>query len=167
MPADNRVITHYGTKGMRWGVRKTRKGAKTFLTGDPSTSVLHPKGRAAAIAAGKAAVGKISNSKLFKSTVFNKDANLITKKGRKGLASSKADKDVAAAKKRRTQTKKYLKELSADMKKKNWSDARKKKEIKVLKETFKSDLNATPASMKAERREIIKTLVAGMLLIGS
>ena len=159
-------ITHYGTKGMRWGVRKARGGAKTFLTGDPKTSVLHPKGRAAAIAAGKAAVSKLTGSKAFKSTVFNKDANLITKKGRKGLASGKVDKDVARAKKRQAQTKKYLKELNETMKK-NWSDADRRREMKNLKALYKSDLKATPATMKAERKELIKTLVAAALLIGS
>jgi len=163
-------ITHYGTKGMRWGVRKVRSGGKTFLTGDPSTSVLHPKGRAAAISAGKAAVSKLMGGKAFKSMVFDKDANLITKKGRKGLAKTssgkKVDKDVARAKKRQTQTKKYLKELNETMKK-NWSDADRNREMKNLKAFYKSDLNATPATMKAERKEIIKTLVAAALLIGS
>jgi hypothetical protein len=107
MPAI-RDISHYGAKGMRWGVRKKRSAS---------------------------------------------------------ASSGKVDKDIVRAKKRRTQTKTYLKQLKADVKKKKWSDADKKREIKNLKAAFKSDLNATPASMKRERKEIIKTLVAGTLLI--
>lgn len=102
------AITHYGTKGMRWGVRRKRSSTSRLL--------------------------------------------------------GKADKDVIRAKKRRTQTKKYLKELNQTMKK-NWSDADRKKEMKNLRAQYKSDLNATPKSMKAERKEIIKTLVAATLLI--
>jgi signal transduction protein with GAF and PtsI domain len=90
----------------------------------------------------------------------------VRRKRSTSTSSGKTGKGVAGAKKRREQTKKHLKQLSADVKKKkNWSDARKKKEINALKAVFKSDLKATPASMKKERREIIKTLVAGTLLI--
>lgn len=162
------IIRHYGTKGMKWGVRKAGRGTKTFLTGDPSTSVLHPKGRTAAIAAGKKAVNKLTGGKLFKSMVFNKDANLITEKGRKGLAkkAKKAtDKDIARAKKRREQSKKYMKQLKADVAKKKWSEADKKREIKNLKAAFKSDLNATPASMKRERKQMTKELIIATLLL--
>lgn len=125
---DNKVITHYGTKGMQWGVRKARKGVKTFLTGDPNISVLHPKGRAAAIAAGKAAVNKLSSSKAFKTLVFDKDANAITKKGRLGLAKqfkknaalryAKAEKKAMAKKakdeKRAKDTRKLIDSLIRD-----------------------------------------------------
>ena len=121
------VITHYGVKGMRWGVRKAGGAAKTFLTGDPSTSVLHPKGRAAAIAGGKAAVSKISNNKVFKAVVFNKDYTLLTKKGRTGIVKqfkknaaaryAKAEKTAAgkkaAAQKRAKDTKKLMDQMIA------------------------------------------------------
>jgi len=83
---DNRIITHYGTKGMRWGVRKARKGAKTFLTGNPKTSLLYKKGRKSAVAEGKAAVSKVVNSKLFKSQIFDKDTSYLTKTGRSFIA---------------------------------------------------------------------------------
>ena len=126
--SDIRVISHYGTKGMRWGVRKARGGAKKFLTGDPSTSVLHPKGRAAATSAGKAAVGKISNNKVFKAVVFNKDYTLLTKNGRKGVAGlfkknaekryakaeKKAEKKMEAKRKRAKDTKKLIDSLISD-----------------------------------------------------
>ena len=64
----NKVIRHYGTKGMRWGVRKA---ARTFLTGNPKTSLLHPKGRKSAAAEGKKAVNKLLNNKVFKATIYN------------------------------------------------------------------------------------------------
>ena len=124
----NKVIIHYGTKGMRWGVRKARSGVKTFLTGNPKTSLIYPRGRKAAVTEGKAAMGKLSGSKAFKSMVFNKDASAITKKGRKGLAMqfkknaakryAKAEKKAAskkaAAQKRAKNTKKLIDTLIKD-----------------------------------------------------
>jgi hypothetical protein len=79
--AVRKVIRHYGTKGMRWGVRKSR----TFLTGSRSTSLLYPKGRKSAAAEGKKAVSKVVNSKPFKSMVFDKDATVLTASGRAAL----------------------------------------------------------------------------------
>lgn len=125
---DNRIITHYGVKGMQWGVRKARSGAKTFLTGDPKTSVLHPKGRAAAIAAGKAAISRMTGSALFKATVFDKDRALITKSGRTKVAKQfkdnaakryakaekKAAKKMEAKRKRAKDTKKLIDNLISD-----------------------------------------------------
>lgn len=72
---------------MRWGVRKAARGAAVFVTGEPrSTSLIYPKGRKAAVAEGKAAIKKISNNKLFKSQIFNKDTSYLTKKGRTFIA---------------------------------------------------------------------------------
>ena len=88
------------------------------------------------------------------------------RKKRKSSGKPKVDKDVARAKKRRTQTKKYLSQLNETMKK-NWSDADRKREMKNLRALYKEDLKATPATMKAERKELVKTLVAGALLIMS
>jgi len=125
---NNRVITHYGTKGMQWGVRKARGAARTFVKGNPKTSLIYPRGRKAAVSEGKVAMGKLSGSKAFKSMVFNKDASAITKKGRKGLAKQfkknaekryakvekKAASKKAAAQKRAKDTKKLIDGLIKD-----------------------------------------------------
>jgi len=126
----NKVIRHYGTKGMRWGVRKAARkaarGAAVFVTGEPkSTSLIYPKGRKAAVAEGKAAVGKISGSKAFKSMVFDKNNSALTKGGRNKLAKqfkknaakryAKAEKKATAQKaadqKRVNDTKKLINQM--------------------------------------------------------
>jgi hypothetical protein len=125
---DIRVISHYGTKGMRWGVRKARGAGSRFLKGDPSTSLIYPKGRKAAVTEGKAAVGKLSGSKGFKTLVFDKNNSVLTKSGRSKLtkqfkknaekrfakAEKKAAGKKAAAQKRAKDTKKLIKTLVRD-----------------------------------------------------
>jgi hypothetical protein len=126
--AVSKVIRHYGTKGMQWGVRKARSAGRTFLKGDSSTSLIYPKGRKAAVAEGKAAVGKLSGSKGFKTLVFDKNNSALTKGGRSKLTKqfqknaakryAKAEKKAMARKaadqKRATATKKLIKTLIRD-----------------------------------------------------
>lgn len=142
-------LEHYGVKGMKWGVRKqpARGGSRrsagtvakkvvrdTFL-GIPESSLLYKEGRTnfkASVQRGKARVGKITDHKVFKIMVFDKDANVLTKRGREGMRKAykksmeqkyaqavKREKATAAAQKakkqkRAAETRKLIDQLIAD-----------------------------------------------------
>ncbi len=89
----DKVIIHYGVKGMQWGVRKGRSVATAFLTGNPKTSLLHPGGRANA----KKDIARMQKSSGYKAAkkaaVIDGETSLLTKKGREN-----AKKDAAKGK---------------------------------------------------------------------
>lgn len=76
-------------------------------------------------------------------------------------------KDTTTASKRRSQTRKFLKELENEGEKRNWTPEKRKKEKEFWKNFLKDDLNATPESISAERRKTGRTLAtAGLLIVG-
>lgn len=142
---DTLVIQHYGVKGMKWGVRKARlkKGAKAqakvagkftakFFLGDiKPTSLVYAEGRKSFkkdVNAGKKALGKVTNSKLFKSVIYDKDNSALTKKGRDNLvkrakknrderynkALAKEKNKIAKQKERAKATRKLIDDLIAE-----------------------------------------------------
>ena len=119
-----KVIKHYGTKGMRWGVRKARRSlGKTSGTGGSKKRSV-----SGIIAKGKAAVGRMTSGALFKAVIFDKDRALITKAGRAKVAKQfkknaaaryakaekKAAKKMKAKQQRAKATKKLIDNLISD-----------------------------------------------------
>ena len=104
-PVNREFLEHYGVKGMRWGVRRYKsKGSKA------------------------GAISRMTDSKLFKTFVFDKENSLLVKSGRAKVAKAlnayaakryekalRKEKTRAAAKKARAaETRKLIKKLNAE-----------------------------------------------------
>lgn len=165
---DTLVIQHYGVKGMKWGVRKARlkKGAKAqakvagkftakfFLGEIQPTSLVYAEGRKSFkedVKKGKAAVGKVTGSKAFKTTVYDGDNSAVTSRGRKNLArrfkknadkrykkalEQEASRKAAAEAKAKTARKKIEKSISEEVS--YWKKAGKPMTSKEIADTRKT-----------------------------
>lgn len=173
-PENEDFLQHYGVLGMKWGVRRNRPSGggrrsagtvakkvvrDTFL-GIPETSLFYKQGREnfkAKVDRGKATVGKVTSSKLFRSAVFDKDNNALTKRGRAGMAKKfnaaaekryqkaldKEAKGAAKKKQRAAATRKLIDDLIADDKaisKKFGTNYDEAKERAYLEQFFADDL---------------------------
>lgn len=134
---DKRVILHYGTKGMRWGVRRSRsaasaarkdaaslkkhgysKEAKALLA---NAKALDAKNAAASTSKGKGLFKSVLGNKIFKTVIYDHEQMKSNVAGVKKLKAKIAagKKKMAKAKKERKAakvkaTRKLIKELVAD-----------------------------------------------------
>jgi len=139
MIVEEKELQHFGVPGMKWGVRKAGGGKSTAYA--RGKSGLWPKKPTPLIRALAQLPGESDAE-------FDRAYTKAWKADQKA-ARSKSRKAYAAAAKRRSDTKKLIKELVKEGEGRKGYDA--KKEKAFWDNMFKEDLNATPSSMKKEK----------------
>lgn len=156
---DAESIEHFGVVGMKWGVRRNRSAARQARRDQKSLSSVGLKrsaaavGRVAAKSEGKAAAGEAK--------IKAKQAAGEAKKAAKAAkAQQKADDMQENAKGVIELNKKQMKSMG-------FKQERIDRETKWLEGFYQKELNATPQSMKVERRKNVAKVAAALAIYGT
>lgn len=152
MEVNEEFLEHYGVLGMKWGIRRNRSAARAARKDQASL-------KKAGYTKEAAAVGKVAAKSEAKAAAG--ESKLAAKR-----AAKKAKEEQAAAD-RREDTKVFLKQQEKYMKKAGFSADRIKREMDWMNKFYESELNATPASMRKERRKAIAAVAGALVLAGA